>query len=53
MDKATGFTIRVEPRLKDAFLATAKSQDRTASQILRDFMREYVRKNGQGDLFKP
>lgn len=50
--KETGFTIRIEQALKDAFVATAKSQDRTASQVLRNFMRDYVKKNGQTDLFK-
>lgn len=51
--KETGFTLRVEPALKAAFVATAKQYDRTASQLLRDFMRDYVKKHGQGDLFKP
>jgi len=50
--KETGFTIRIEQELKDAFVATAKSQDRTASQVLRNFMRDYVKKNGQTDLFR-
>jgi|GEM_PF-3560886 len=50
--KETGFTIRIEQELKDAFVATAKSQDRTTSQVLRNFMRDYVKKNGQTDLFK-
>ena len=50
--KETGFTLRIDQALKDAFVSTAKSQDRTASQVLRDFMRDYVKKNGQADLFK-
>lgn len=50
--KETGFTLRIEQGLKDEFVAAAKSQDRTASQVLRDFMRDYVKKNGQTDLFK-
>lgn len=49
--KEIAFTIRVEPALKDAFLSAAQSQDRTASQLLRDFMRDYVKKHGQRDLF--
>lgn len=44
--KESGFTIRIEPELKAAFVAAAKNQDRTASQVLRDFMRDYVKKNG-------
>lgn len=50
--KEIAFTIRVESALKDAFLSAAQSQDRTASQLLRDFMRDYVKKHGQRDLFK-
>lgn len=49
--KEIAFTIRVEPALKDAFLAAAQSQDRTASQLIRDFMRDYVKKYGQRDMF--
>jgi len=49
--KESGFTLRVDMQLKNAFVVTAKSQDRTASQVLRDFMRDYVKKNGQADLF--
>lgn len=49
--KEIAFTIRVEPDLKDAFVAAAKSQDRTASQLVRDYMRDYVKKHGQRDLF--
>ena len=47
----TSFNIRTEKVLKEAFVAAAKSQDRTASQLIREFMREYVRRNGQRDLF--
>lgn len=50
--KETAFTVRVEPDLKDAFLQAAKSQDITASQLIRAFMRDYVKKCGQTDLFK-
>lgn len=50
--KEVNFTIRISPDLRDAFMAAAKGQDRTGSQLLRDFMRDYVRKHGQRDLFK-
>jgi predicted transcriptional regulator len=49
--KEIAFTIRVEPDLKDAFVSAAKSQDRTASQLVRDYMRDYVKKHGQRDIF--
>jgi predicted transcriptional regulator len=49
--KEIAFTVRVDSDLKDAFLSAAQSQDRTASQLIRDFMRDYVKKHGQRDLF--
>lgn len=42
MSDAT-FTFRVEESLKNEFTAAAKSRDRTSAQLLRDFMRDYVR----------
>ncbi len=42
MSEAT-FTFRVEEGLKDEFSAAAKSRDRTGAQLLRDFMRDFVR----------
>ena len=45
-------SIRVDPDLRRTFQQTCTSKDQTASQVLRAFMREYVRKNGQMDMFK-
>jgi len=42
MAKEAVFTMKLEPELRDAFMAAAKAADRPASQILREFMREYV-----------
>ncbi len=42
MSEAT-FTFRVDEGLKDAFSTAAKSRDRTAAQLLRDFMRDFVK----------
>ena len=42
MSEAT-FTFRVDEGLKDEFSAAAKSRDRTSAQLLRDFMRDFVR----------
>jgi predicted transcriptional regulator len=42
MSDAT-FTFRVDETLKDEFAAAAKARDRTGAQLLRDFMRDYVR----------
>ncbi|MGN6365857.1 type II toxin-antitoxin system RelB family antitoxin [Asticcacaulis taihuensis] len=41
----TTFTLRVEADLKAAFVAAAKVQDRTAAQLLRDYMRDYVKRH--------
>lgn len=51
MKRNTQYQIRVEPELRDAFIAAAASQDRTAAQLVRDFMRDYVKRYGQQDLF--
>lgn len=51
-DETTLVTARVPADLKKAFDDAAKRNDRTASQLIRDFMREYVRANAQGDLLR-
>jgi len=42
MSEAT-FTFRVDEALKSEFSNAAKSCDRSAAQLLRDFMRDFVR----------
>lgn len=42
MTEAT-FTFRVEESLKEEFSSAAKSRDRTSAQLLRDFMRDFVK----------
>jgi predicted transcriptional regulator len=39
----TTFTFRVDESLKSEFASAAKRRDRNAAQLLRDFMREFVR----------
>jgi predicted transcriptional regulator len=39
--------VRVDDALKTAFTQAAKAADRTASQLLRDFMRDYVREQAE------
>lgn len=46
-EEKTTFTIRVERRLRDAFEATARQYDRTASQLIREYMRDFVTQYGQ------
>ncbi|WP_426075967.1 CopG family ribbon-helix-helix protein [Janthinobacterium sp. PSPC3-1] len=42
MSEAT-FTFRVDESLKEQFTTAAKGRDRTGAQLLRDFMRDFVR----------
>lgn len=39
----TTFTFRVDENLKAQFSAAARDRDRTGAQLLRDFMRDFVR----------
>ncbi|AJG22057.1 hypothetical protein [Cupriavidus basilensis] len=41
----TTFTFRVDDRLKALFTEAAKAHDRPASLLLRDFMRDYVKRS--------
>jgi len=38
------FTFRVNDELKAQFTNAAKARDRTGAQLLRDFMRDYVKR---------
>jgi hypothetical protein len=51
-DNPISMTLKLSPELRDAFSATCIANDRSASQTLRDFMREYIHKHAQGDLLK-
>ncbi len=42
MTEAT-FTFRVDESLKAEFAAAAKARDRSGAQLLRDFMRDFVK----------
>lgn len=44
MSKEAVFTMKLEPELRDAFMAEAEAAHRPASQILRELMREYVQR---------
>lgn len=45
MAKEAVFTLKLEPELRDAFMAAAEAADRPASQIVREFMRDYVQQD--------
>jgi len=44
MSKEAVFTMKIEPDLRDAFMAEAQASHRPASQIVRDMMREFVQR---------
>jgi predicted transcriptional regulator len=44
MPKEAVFTIKLEPELRDAFMADAAELDRPASQIMRELFKDYLRK---------
>lgn len=42
MAKEAVLTVKLESELRDAFAAEAEALDRPASQLIREFMREFV-----------
>jgi predicted transcriptional regulator len=49
--KEAVFTLKLEPDLRRAFMATARASDRTASQVVRDLMREYINRHQRVDEY--
>lgn len=43
--------VRADASLIDAFITCCEANDRTASQVVRDYMRDYVKRHGQTELF--
>lgn len=41
--KDVGLRIRIDKDLREQFLKVCRSQDKPAAQVIRDFMRAYVR----------
>jgi predicted transcriptional regulator len=44
MSKQAVFTMKLEPELRDEFMAEAEAAHRPASQVMRELMREYVQR---------
>lgn len=42
MPKNAVFTMKLEPKLRSDFMAEAATEDRPASQVLRELMRDYI-----------
>ena len=54
--KTSALRIRIEPDLHKKFLDTCKAHDVPASQVLREFMRQFVTNHEQSsqlDFFQP
>jgi len=47
MAKEAVFTMKLEPELRDAFVAEAAALDRPASQVVRELMRDFVEKRAE------
>ena len=44
MSKQAVFTMKLEPELREEFIAEAEAAHRPASQVLRELMREFVQR---------
>ena len=47
MSKEAVFTMKLEPELRDQFMAEAEASHRPASQVMRELMREFVERQRQ------
>ena len=47
MSKVAVFTMKLEPELRDQFMAEAEASHRPASQVMRELMREFVERQRQ------
>lgn len=47
MSKEAVFTMKLEPELRDAFMAEAEASHRPASQVVRELMREFIERQRQ------
>ncbi len=44
--------VRISRDLRDEFMRQVKSEDDSASRLVRQWIRQYVKANSQGNLFK-
>lgn len=47
MSKEAVFTMKLEPELREQFMAEAEAAHRPASQVVRELMREFVQRQRQ------
>ena len=51
-EKTSRYELQLPEYLKKNFQAVAKQNDRNPSQLIREFMKDYIKKHSQGDLLK-
>jgi hypothetical protein len=49
--KEAVFTMKLEPELHTEFMAETRADDRPASQVVRELMREYVKRQRQARAY--
>lgn len=47
MAKEAVFNLKLEPELREGFMAAAQAAHRPASQVMRDLMRDFIRQQQQ------
>jgi len=47
MNTKAVFTMKLEPELRDEFMAATTEDDRPASQVVRELMRDYIKQRRQ------
>ena len=47
--KDVGLRIRVQRELRQSFLEACRAEDKPAAQVIREFMRDYVRERQSDD----
>lgn len=52
MEKQVTFSVRIDSALRDQFIQTAKDSDRTASQLIRDSMREIIKQKHDEQAYR-
>lgn len=52
MSKEAVFTLKLEPELRAEFMAAAAQEDRPASQVVRELMRDYIRKRHRSNDYQ-
>lgn len=53
--KDAGLRLRIEREIREEFVAACHAEGKTAADVLRDYMRDYIERSraAQRDLFAP